>query len=62
MAGRTGQNVTASVLGQGPIFPCSHDVHLSLFYIRSTAIPFPVRQSRTKYDLTQSLPSPIVNG
>ena len=39
--------------GHSPIFPGSHAVQLRLFYIHSTAIPFPVRQSRSKYDLTQ---------
>ena len=43
MKGRTGSNVTTSVLDRSPIFPGSHDVQLRLFFIRSTAIPFPVR-------------------
>ena len=54
MTDRTGWKVTASVMGNSRIFPGSHNVQLRLFYIHSTAIPCPVRQSCSKYDLTQS--------
>ena len=55
MMGRRGENVTTSVFDRSLIFPGSQDVQLRLFHIRSTAILFPVRQSRLKYDLNPVL-------